>query len=228
MKSSVMRLALALGLLSALAGAPAAMAGPCGTDPIDLSTMFSGSFSCTQQDKIWSDFTTTLTGSELATLKSGTALFTLVNIGGMEEHTLAIRAPWEQDTTYALSYTITIDPAALAATPDLSFVQATGGVLFASSGGAATLTKTFTDQNDTPFPGLVADATNPSVDVPTPIPTTAINVTDTFFTDSSNVTGFANTFSETRIPEPSGVLLIGSAMAGLGWLRRRSRRATTH
>ena len=43
------------------------------------------------------------------------------------------------------------------------------------------------------------------------------------FTDTSNVTGFANTFEERVVPEPASLALLGVGLLGLGFVARRKR-----
>ncbi len=167
------------GLLAGSIGV--ANAAACGTSSV--AAILAGSFSCTQQDKIWSNFTSTSTGDSLATLAAATAQFSLVNIGSVDEHTLTIEgtfssAPPVQPATYELAYTITMDPAALLLNPALSFIQATGGILTAAAGGTGSLTKSFVGDGGA-IPGLTALAIGPaSVNVPVPVGTTTINVDD--------------------------------------------------
>lgn len=205
---------LALGAaLSAGATAPA-IAIPCGVSSVAMSILTQPGFSCTQQDKIWSNFASTNIPS------TNSAVFALVNLPGLDEHTVTILGPFAQNTTYNLSYTIGIDTLI---SPNITFSAVTGGILFASPGGTSTLTKSFTDENFAPLPGLIATAINPVVSIPVPGLTLTMHVTDAFFTDGSNVTGFANTFTQTelKVTEPGTMALLGAGLLGLGMMRRR-------
>jgi hypothetical protein len=185
-----------------------------------------GAAGCTLGDKTFSNFASTAGGGEIALPGTTPIEFALINVGGVNEYTLTVSDPFTQGATYNMSYTAAITSGTN------RFSSVTGGLLLAAPGGTATLTKTFSGLvgggSLSPNP-LEACAVNtvacPISNTSTVTGTlTSINTTDAFFVDTSNVTGFSNTFEQKAVPEPASLGILGVGLLGLGFIVSRKRR----
>jgi hypothetical protein len=116
---------------------------------------------------------------------------------------------------------------------DLADTQISDLTATFTGGGSATLHTDITivgGSNAGPFPPGGLTCSSPPLTCPStllfPSDTTDLVVVDTLttgvdFTGAGGGAGIINTVSQTAVPEPASLILLGSALAGLAWLRCR-------
>lgn len=226
---------LGFGLLVAL---PSAFAAPCGSGVL-LSTWLTPGFSCSVGDKTFSNFTYTdsSTGGALAIPATGVTVTTVgpagsgatvvgPNIG------LQFNAGWSanagQETDAAIGFTVTVSSGPQLIT-DLGLAQVSGilapgtaSVVELACGTSTTCTpnafSTITLQNSTTTSVSSTTLLNAQFGFLNVMKDIDVNGGSTGFADLSLVT---DTFSQTAVPEPVSLSLLGGGLAFLGLARWR-------
>jgi hypothetical protein len=217
--------ALMIGALLFGGGTQQANAAACLTNTTLGDLIALGAGGCTLGDKTFSNFSTTASGGETALPGATVVEFAILILGGTPEFIMTVSDPFTPGATYNLAYSVAITTGAN------TFASVTGGLLLATPGGSATLTQSFATLGGgsiSPNP-LEACAISTAA---CPMSNTAsvtgrvtqINTTDAFFVDSSNVTGFSNTFEQqaaVATPEPTTLLALGTSLLWIRLLRGR-------
>lgn len=223
---------IAAGVVAAAFAAGAAQAaptcsstinlGPTGTGIVAASSLSSGTC-IASRDKIYGNF-------NLSSLPSDTVLiFNLNAVASLEHHQLSFDATYLTGHSYSFGYEVELNPSAMVAgtiitSLDADFTQTVGGPSTLDKTTSPAGSATIHEVKVGPFvqPGSVLSSNfGPGV--------TDFTIAETL-ADNGTISSVTNTITEfvpgsNVIPEPATLALLGAGMAGVGFIRRRRKKA---
>jgi hypothetical protein len=185
---------------------------------------------CTSQDKIWSGFAN---GSGTAIPPAWLAAITYSPYPGYDLHdftlsanNLATGSPnYLTAGTYTLDYLISIDPTSATYTSDwITSVQVSANVSLPGGAGSVTDTKALYTSNGGTYLGSVTSTNGLSSSIGVDQKSIWVQETITI-TGPANVHSITDEFTETFVPEPASMALMGAGLLALGGLLRRKKLA---
>jgi hypothetical protein len=241
---------LVFGALIASLGATQVWATPtnqCPTTPTALTTYLASGFTCEVGDKIFSNFsyTDSSQGGALAIAAGSVTVETLGSLTGIDPAEvssanigLQFSAGWTalagQESDSVIGFTVTIVNGSNMLIEDTGLAQ-TSGVLGSNSLASVAEKACTATPPATCTPGTISimtfdDGTSDSqvVNDVTFSPSGSItvskdiNVTDSGTSGHAEISLVSDTFSQTGVPEPATMVLVGVALCGIAMIRRRS------
>jgi len=184
----------------------------------NLSDLLVAGTSVSDQDKIWANFSSSL---------SGTQHFDILTIpaGTQDLHTFSLQINASGLVNQFVQYTIEVNPAALLLDPNLKIVSVDLGSTRTGGGTTSAMKYVWTDGFDGPL------LTGAPLNSPNGIDPPGITASHTklWIRDVLNTTGggvinnITNTYTEdtSRVPVPGTLALFGLGLAGLSRIRGR-------